>query len=79
MLPVAGQRTAFRTVAAGDHTGLQQIVLAVSEAGGGQGTSGARQEIVAIPATLAPQVSFFFTYFYFDDELWVFLGICRDV
>ncbi|KAG8192182.1 hypothetical protein JTE90_009946, partial [Oedothorax gibbosus] len=55
VLPVSGQRTAFRTVAAGDHTGLQQIVLAVSEASSGQGTSGTRPEIVAIPATLSSQ------------------------
>ncbi|GFW16750.1 transcriptional repressor CTCF [Trichonephila clavipes] len=55
VLPVSGQRTAYRTVSAGDHTGLQQIVLAVSEAGSATGTSGGRQEIVAIPASLTPQ------------------------
>ncbi|KAF8764826.1 transcriptional repressor CTCF-like [Argiope bruennichi] len=55
VLPVAGQRTAYRTVSTGDHAGLQQIVLAVSEANSAAGTSGTRQEIVAIPASLAPQ------------------------
>ncbi|GFS49457.1 transcriptional repressor CTCF [Nephila pilipes] len=55
VLPVSGQRTAYRTVSASDHTGLQQIVLAVSEASSAAGTSGGRQEIVAIPASLTPQ------------------------
>ncbi|XP_035225096.1 transcriptional repressor CTCF-like [Stegodyphus dumicola] len=55
VLPVAGQRTAFRTVTAEDHAGLQQIVLAVSEASSGTGAGGGRPEIVAIPASLASQ------------------------
>ncbi|XP_015910238.1 transcriptional repressor CTCF isoform X2 [Parasteatoda tepidariorum] len=55
VLPVSGQRAAFRTVNASDHPGLQQIVLAVSEAGSGAATGGSRSEIVAIPANLASQ------------------------
>ncbi|GIY32015.1 transcriptional repressor CTCF [Caerostris extrusa] len=55
VLPVTGQRTAYRTVNTGDHAGLQQIVLAVSEANSAAGNSGGRQEIVAIPASLTPQ------------------------
>lgn len=57
VLPVTGQR-AFRTVTAGKHSGLQQIVLAVGEAGSGSGSGATRQEIVAIPASLASQVIF---------------------
>lgn len=57
VLPVTGQRAAFRAVTTGEHSGLQQIVLAVSEASSGSAAGSARQEIVAIPATLTPQVT----------------------
>ncbi|XP_054724967.1 zinc finger Y-chromosomal protein 2-like isoform X2 [Uloborus diversus] len=53
ILPVTGQR-AFRTVAAGD-SGLQQIVLAVSDSSASGTAGGSRQEIVAIPASLTSQ------------------------
>lgn len=60
VVPVAAQQASYQAVAAGDHAGIPQIVLAVTgNAGaGGEGVDGGAREIsVAIPASITAQSS----------------------